>query len=71
MGPLWGAYGALWELYGALLEPYGTLRGPYGGWAKVDGTPWGLEWAPYGEPKCLHFHRKSSDSGMSRRAGAK
>ncbi len=32
--------------------------------------PWGLEWAPYGEPKCLHFHRKSIDSEVSRWAGA-
>ena len=24
--------------------------GPYGGWGNVDGTPRGLEWAPYGSP---------------------
>ena len=37
----------------------------------MDGPSWGLEWPPYGEPKCLHFHRKSNDSEVSRWAGIK
>ena len=43
--------------------------GLYGGCGNMTGLPWGLEWAPYGEPKCLYFHRKSNDSEVSRWAG--
>jgi len=40
-------------------------------WNKMNGASWGLDWAPYGEPKSIYVLRKSIDFEVPRCAGAK
>jgi len=40
-------------------------------WSKMSGASWGLDWAPNGEPKTMHFQRKGGDFEVPMCAGAK